>query len=345
MSLSPERLEVVAVDDGYDFTKTLTRTKGARIPTSVSLTLSNMAKVMQDEGKAVETETVFEIDGIEYAVGPDVVAAMETRFDDFPYHPANLAVAMDAMRRVVAPGTPVHVVVGVPVSRYYLNGEIDETVKTRKSVAWNKTVKMRNGPVLPRICKVSVLSEAVAAWFDFVIDERFQERQHLINDFMAVVDIGGRTTDIAVFKNAMIDLDLSDTMDSGMLEVQKSIKKILSGKYRGSKFPRSLIIEAVNTGYVTLGNGRLDISEDVIKERRRLVAKIEDFMISQLGSEMPFLKRVLFVGGGAHALQFDLKARFPNAFFAADPQMANARGMLKYGVVSDSYEEAAVVNG
>lgn len=68
-------------------------------------------------------------------------------------------------------------------------------------------------------------------------------------------------------------------------------------------------------------------------------------MKAQFGNQLPLMKRVLFVGGGAQALQFELKERFPNAVFASDAQMANARGMLKFGVTVAGFEdEPAVVN-
>lgn len=335
MSFACPRIELIAVDDGYDVTKTVSRTKSARIPTAFSLNPSTQVTVM---GKGEDVENVYEIEGVRYAVGPNVVGR-DTRFEDFPYHPANLAVAMDAIRRVVDPGTPVHVVAGVPLDRFYLpSGEINANVSKRKTSAWGRVVKSLRGPALPRIAKVSVIAEAVAAWFDFVINDKFVAHDHLINDFMAVVDIGGRTTDIAVFQEGNINMELSGTLDSGVLEVQKRVINILSGKFPGTKFPRSLLNDAVKFGKVQLGTTSLDISTEVLNERRSLVSSIEIFMKTQFGNQLPLMKRVLFVGGGAHALQFELRDRFPNAVFAIDPQMANARGMLKFGVTVAGFE-------
>ena len=65
-------------------------------------------------------------------------------------------------------------------------------------------------------------------------------------------------------------------------------------------------------------------------------------MKSQFGNQLPLMKRVLFVGGGAQALHFELKERFPQAVFATDAQMANARGMLKFGVTVAGFEDAPV---
>jgi plasmid segregation protein ParM len=283
-------------------------------------------------GKGEDVENVYEIEGVRYAVGLNVVGR-DTRFEDFPYHPANLAVAMDAIRRVVDPGTPVHVIAGMPLNRFYLpSGEINADVSKRKTLAWSRVVKSLRGPALPRIVKVSVIAEAVAAWFDFVLDDKYVVRDDVVNEFMAVVDIGGRTTDIAVFQDGNINMELSNTLDSGVLEVQKRVINILSTKYPGTKFPRSLLNETVKFGQAQLGTTLLDVTKEVIAERRLLASSVEIFMRTQFGNQLPLMKRVLFVGGGAQALQFELRERFQNAVFATDPQMANARGMLKYGV-------------
>lgn len=341
-SVSHARPELVAVDDGYDFTKTITRTRGARIPTAYSLNPSTKVTVL---GGSEDFEQVYEIDGVQYAVGPNV-ASRDTRFEDFPYHPANLAVAMDAIRRVVEPGRSVHVIAGVPLNRFYLpSGEKNAEVADRKTIAWSRHVRATTGAALPKICRVSVIAEAVAAWFDFVISDQFVAQDHRINDFMAVVDIGGRTTDIAVFQGGDINMGLSGTTDSGVLDLQKRVANILAGKYPGTKFPRQLLLDAVQSGRAKLGTSSLDISAEVLAERRALVADIEIFMNSQFGSQLPLMKRVLFVGGGAQALQSELRERFPTAVFATDPQMANARGMLKFGVAVAGFEdEPAAVN-
>lgn len=338
ISLS-RRLELVAIDDGFDFTKSVTRSKTARIPTAYSV--NPIAKVAL-MGSGQDTEHVYEIEGVRYAVGPNV-AGSDTRFEEFPYHPANLAVAMDAIRRVVEPGARVHVIAGVPLNRFYLpSGDINASVSSRKTQAWSRTVRSLRGPALPQICKVAVIAEAVAAWFDFVIDDSFVARDEVVNDFMAVVDIGGRTTDIAVFQDGNINLELSGTMDSGVLEIQKRVIDTLSVRFPGTKFPRALLMDAVKFGEAQLGTGAIDISSDVLDGQRSLAANIELFMRAKFGNQVPLMKRVLFVGGGAHALQFALRDRFPSAVFAEDPQMANARGMLKFAVTVAGFEDERV---
>jgi hypothetical protein len=200
-------------------------------------------------------------------------------------------------------------------------------------------VRPINGAPLPRIEKVSLIAESVAAWFDFVIDQNFQIRHDVVNDCMAVVDIGGRTTDITVFQNGQVSMEYSGTLDTGALEIQKKVSDALSVRFPGTKFPRSMLIDSVSLGKLPIGGGEFDVSEEVLEGKRFLATNIELFMKTRFGSQMPLMTRVLFVGGGAHALYFELKKRFPNAEFAKDGQMANARGMYKYGVSIANFDE------
>lgn len=341
-----QRTELVAIDDGFDYTKVKTRTQVARIPSSVSLTPSKTIKVMGEDN----VEHVYVIDGKRYAVGPKV-SAIDTRFEGFTFDPANLAIAMDGIRRVVEPGTPVHVICGVPLSRFYFpTGAVNTDIVAMKSAAWSRHVQLEKGSALPRITKVSVIAEAVAAWFDYVIDDNYVEIEDRVHDFMAVVDIGGRTTDIAVFQDGNINLDLSGTLDSGMINVQKAVENVLVSKAPGTKFARDYLEAAVRNQKAKVGaGGPVDLSNVVQDERRAVAQQIKMFMSSRFGSQLPLMTRILFVGGGAEALQLELRESFDGvAEFAVDSQMANARGMLKFGVTVagfDSEPLPVAVNG
>jgi hypothetical protein len=334
--LSKPSIQLVAVDDGYDFTKVVARSSHARIPTTYCVNPGHKVAAM---GTGKEPGNVYEIEGDRYGVDPNAPGC-DTRFEEFPFHPANLAVAMDAIRRVVAPASAVHVIAGLPFNRFYLpTGQVNQSALSKKASAWSRLVRPINGAPLPRIEKVSLIAESVAAWFDFVIDQNFQIRHDVVNDCMAVVDIGGRTTDITVFQNGQVSMEYSGTLDTGALEIQKKVSDALSVRFPGTKFPRSMLIDSVSLGKLPIGGGEFDVSEEVLEGKRFLATNIELFMKTRFGSQMPLMTRVLFVGGGAHALYFELKKRFPNAEFAKDGQMANARGMYKYGVSIANFDE------
>jgi plasmid segregation protein ParM len=234
----------------------------------------------------------------------------------------------------------VRVVTGVPLNRYFTSsGEVRESVLTRKVQAWLRGVRDPQGARLPEIIDVTVVAQAVAAWFDFIIGANMQVDDALMNDYMAVVDIGGRTTDVAVFEHGEADMRQSGTLDHGVLDLAAAITRQLEDRYPSmSRLPQAIVESAINSGVATLGSTTIDVSEVLEREKRALIERIAVFVASRYGSNAPLIKRVLFVGGGSVALRNQLRARFPNAVFAEDPQMANARGMLKYGYVSSGEE-------
>lgn len=322
---------MVAVDDGYEFTKACSRDRADRIATAVSNTASRTAKVLD---RPLDRDSVYSVDGVQYTVGEHVEEPMDTRFDGFPYSAANLAVAMDAIRRVVPSSAKVHVITGLPLNRFYdANGEVRQDISDRKAQAWCRPVQSPRGTYLPAITQVSVIAEAVAAWFNYVFDDQMHERTDVIDDCMAVVDIGGRTTDLAVFKHSQLDMTTSSTLDHGMLDVSADVARVLEDSCPGATFSRDFINNAIRTGIVSVGADQHDLRPVVTQARRVLVDKIYQFTESRLRKTKYMLKRILFVGGGASALAQDLRIKYPAAEFAADPQMANVQGMLKYGLV------------
>jgi plasmid segregation protein ParM len=327
--------EIIAIDDGYDFTKVRSRAGELLIPTAFSLTPTYKKAVI---GDSENVESVYDINGKRVAVGPKVVG-MDSRFEEYPYSEENLAVAMDALRRVAAPGAPVHIVTGLPFNRYYLpNGQENPLVPDRKTKAWSRPIQLIDAEVaLPRIAGVHVIAEGVAAWFDYVLTDDGEMIPQRMSEFTAVVDIGGRTTDIAVFQDDQLNPHLSGTHNHGMLDVKSAIGSKLEELFPGTEFDRSRIDHALKTNEVKLGGGRtVNVSTVVTESRAVLFEGIERYMRSKIGNHMPLIDRVIFVGGGAKALNFELthtevQKRFNNPVIHPFAQFANARGMLKYG--------------
>src|SRR3546814_11632163 len=104
----------------------------------------------------------------------------------------------------------VSVVSGLPIDRFFVNGTPNNDLITAKRQSLLRPIKrVANSPVkLVSIERHQVLSEAVAAYFDAAYDANgnvnkpFMEISEL--DPVAVVDVGGATTDIAVVKEGEI---------------------------------------------------------------------------------------------------------------------------------------------
>jgi len=338
--------QLIAIDDGFDETKIYSRALGGRkIRSLFSLKPTDLADLGMKDG---DREGVYRIDGKRYAVG-NVRAPEETRFDDYPFSPGNLAVAIHALRVAGVRGD-VEAVSGMPVNRYYtMDGEVRKDLVLRKRKSWMRDVAVygEDGQELPedevpRFVRVSVVSEAVAAWFDHCVDDTGAVIEGRLREQVAIVDIGGRTTDVAVVEDASVLMAHSGTTDHGALDIYAAIDRRIQGQLGLTRpVPRQRIVEGMERGVVTVGAHEVDIREMKREEKRLLAERIQVFVASLIGSEAAFINRVIFVGGGAVMLADELQGMFPQMEVAPEAQYANARGMWKYGVVSGSRRDAA----
>ena len=328
--MSNTKPAIVAIDNGYDHTKVVTRDRQLCMPTSVTRTSQVIARTI--DGPRALSESRYEIDGAVYTVGGDVLDPIDTRHDDFPYSAANLAIVMEALRRVLPEGTEqVHVVTNLPVNRFYTStGERQEFDLARKAAAWRRTVRDMSGAAVPRIDPFTAYSEAVAAWFDYVIGPDLHLNSQRFSALTAVVDIGGRTTDIALVKEGDIYLQQSGTRDIGTLSLAAIIRRRVEDQYPGIP-PRShrSIESATRLGTIRIGNREIDVRDTLEREKNNLLERIESYFVSLCGQSRADIQHILFVGGGSALLEPYLRKRFPEAEFARDPQMANARGLYK----------------
>lgn len=325
---------IVAIDDGYHSCKVVTRDRQICLPTAVTRASRLTARAMS--GPSVSIEGCYEIEGSVYAVGSNVLDPIHTRFAEFPYSGANLAVAMDALRRVLAPGATAHVVTDVPFNWFYAaNGQKRNSDLARKVSAWGRNVRELSGAVLPRILSVDVVPEAVAAWFDFVIGKNLQLNSQRYAEYTAVVDIGGRTTDVAVVKDGEVDLRQSGTLDVGTLDLAAVVRRVVEDQFPGTPGRSYMFVEsAIHSGVIRLGGHEIDVRTSLERTKSDLLDRIADYLAGLYGRSMHDIRHVLFVGGGSALLEMPLRRRFQRVEFADDPQMANARGLWKFKAYS-----------
>jgi plasmid segregation protein ParM len=332
---------IVAIDDGFDFTKVVTANRQVRLPTSVARASRLTVRAMS--APRVASERCYEIEGTAYVVGPDVLDPINTQFEEFPYSGANLAIATEALRQVLPGGTAAHVITGLPLNRFYTStGEQRESVLERKVAAWRRPPRDMSGVALPQIVDVTVIPEAVAAWFDYAIGPDLQLDDSRFAELTAVVDIGGRTTDVAVVREGDVYLRQSGTLDVGTLTLAAAVRRLVEEQFPGIPRRSHRCIEtAIRRGAIRIADREIDVSATLEREKRDLFERIAEFLVTLYGGSMTDIQRVLFVGGGSVLLEPHLRKRFPGAAFPDDPQMANARGMWKSELHSLSEERAS----
>lgn len=200
------------------------------------------------------------------------------------------------------------VVCGLPINQYKINKEILKDMVLSSKV---RAVKFNGESRKIIITDFEVYPEGVGAYYSLGI-----------NNDCIIVDIGGRTTDIAY----IIDRELKkhSTVIVGTLNIYKDISERLNSLY-------SLdldILEAekiVNKGWLKVDGEMVDLSfiTEILKKN---FLKINEDLTMKFPART---ENIILVGGGYKLFQKAFKNRYKNSYVADNPIYANAIGFRK----------------
>lgn len=318
----------VGLDDGYAFTKiALPDGRLLAIPSRARVGQSGVTWIHEAEQRISEYETEDAV----YSVG--ALDGAPTHFEGYPWSGLNRAVVQHALQQAGLAGKSVHAVSGLPVSTFYRkSGEHRQEAITRKRDSLKHAVHPLSDALPAGIAFHEVIPEALAAWYDYVIVE-LEDGVTLDADRVsvpvAIVDIGGRTTDYVVVKDQGILHASSGSLQCGMLNVKQSVADGIQERFDLESLSEQLVSQAVEHKTVRLQGKEHDVAALVEAAMREVVERIHDETRRQLGLGIE-LDSVLFVGGGTVALSEHIANWFPHQAIAEHPAFANARGMLKY---------------
>lgn len=316
---------LIAVDAGCAYAKCAFFDESGAIKTAQIPAL--MARGFAPVGLSGAADT-YEIEGEQWHVNNG--AAENTQFKSYPYSSHNLALTLAALRSQNYTGD-VQLATGVPVRDFYADAGINTANVQRKTSLFDKNYALAGGDLGLKINAYKVCPEAVSAVVDYVVDAAGGE-QNAISGSVAVVDIGGRTTDLAVVNSDfMADSQSIKTLNLGVLDLYKALAKALQ-KDHGveSEIPTVLLESAARTGEITLykGQSALDISSLVKREKAKLAERVQEEVERVFGAR--HLTQTLYAGGGAALFNDQLLSMHDRGVVVADePQFANARGYLK----------------
>ena len=318
----------VGLDDGYAFTKlALPDGRLIAIPSRARLGRANVTWIDNAEQRIFEYETEDQ----SFAVGE--VDGEPTYFDAYPFSGLNRAIVQHGLQKAGLGGHSVHAVSGLPVSSFYLkDGSRREETLAKKRASLKRAVQPIDGRLSAAIAFHDVIPEALAAWYDHVItesDDGVQLESERLHAPVAVVDIGGRTTDYVVVADQAVLHGSSGSLRCGLLDVKREVTEGIRGRFDMEVVSERSVEEAVQRGSVRLFGKDHDVSGLVKTAQRQIVERLHAETQRQLGRGAE-LERILFVGGGTVALASYIRDWFPSQAVADHPAFANARGMLKY---------------
>lgn len=318
----------VGIDDGYAYTKiALADGRLCAIPSRACIGQSSVTWIHQAMQRVFEYET----DGTTYSVG--MVDGAPTRFEGYPVSGLNRVIVQHALQDMGLSGQTVHAVSGLPVNAFYRsNGELRKKAIQKKQDSLKQSVLVRSDALPAGISFHEVIPEALAAWYDYVIVEQGGEAV-LDTDRMsvpvAIVDIGGRTTDYVVVKDQGIIHGSSGSLQCGMLDVKQKVADGIQERFDLERISEQRVAHALETNSVRLHGEDYDVARLVDSAKKEVVERLLVETRRQLGMGIE-LDRIVFVGGGAVVLLEHITNWFPHQIIAEHPSFANARGMLKY---------------
>ncbi|MHA6345911.1 plasmid segregation protein ParM domain-containing protein [Roseivivax sp. CAU 1761] len=319
----------VAVDDGYAQTKLV-----GEHPETGEIVKKLIRSSVRQGRSGLSSFNGGGIDQYETEEGDFFTVSNEiesenTQFDGFHTSQLNRVLVHHAMMKSGYGGRKVNLVTGLPVADYFLDDERDLEHIEAKTTNLKLGVSGPDGRPMPMVENVRVGCQAVAAWFDYVLDDNLDQRNDT-EGAIAIVDIGGRTTDVAVVVGGRaIDHSRSGTENIGVLDVYTEVRKAIRREFKiKEKFPLEQLDAAVRTGEIRLWNKQHDVSrlvENVVGEHERKIAREVERRLGSAAS----LSAVVFVGGGS-ALFSTIAGHFPNGHMPEDPEFANAMGLYKF---------------
>ena len=318
----------VGIDDGFAATKiALPDGRLVVIPSCGRLGNSGVTWVTSAKGDIAEYET----EGSRYAVG--AVAGESTRFESYPVSGLNRAIVQHALQRAGLGGRTLHAVSGLPVSAYYHpDGSKRTSAIDAKRTSLLTRVACVNGLLPAELAFHGVIPEALAAWYDYVIDD--DEAEPTLDSEratrpVAIVDIGGRTTDYVVVRDQGLVHAASGSVRVGILDMTSQVSGAILKRFDLETLDERIVTAALETGTLRLFGVDHDVTALLEDAKRTFVEALHNATQRKLGRGSE-VDTVYFVGGGAVLLADEVRDWFPHQAIAPHPAFANARGMLKY---------------
>ncbi|MGA4481692.1 plasmid segregation protein ParM domain-containing protein [Ectopseudomonas hydrolytica] len=274
----------------------------------------------------------YQTSGREYTVDPQIDGE-DTRFDDFSTSEINRVLVHHTLHTLGLSGKRVVLATGLPFQSFFIAGssEPHQPLIDRKMENLSQPVEPLGGLQPIQIIQQRVTAQGLVAYIDYVVDDNGNFKSDVEVDApVAVIDIGGRTTDcVTVYGGGKLDHAGSGTGVVGISNVYDIIENELKRKFGASKIRLSTLEHVARYRNIRLRGQQHDvgdivdaavaeISQQIIRESKRRIGDAAE------------MQAVILVGGGAALMSNCLKEAFPHLLVPERPEFSNARGMLKY---------------
>ena len=213
----------------------------------------------------------------------------------------------------------IRVVLGLPINQYRSNKN-----KMLEIIEENKILNFKLNGLDRCICieEASIFPEGVATYYSLDIEKR----KALVDQDLIILDIGGRTTDIALLKaGKKRSVAKSTSLDVGMINIYSDMINEINSLYT-----LGLNIEDAER---ILKNGlEVDGEKQDTSFIKNIVRNNIEKVFKELNINYPVRTSPLLVtGGGGKSFFKSLKKRYPAAQLVEDNLFSNAIGYKRVG--------------
>ncbi|HDY8121417.1 hypothetical protein BOO92_15890 [Vibrio navarrensis] len=325
----------VAIDDGNDQYKVSCGTQMFKFHSHIERGKANIGNASGSETSGITTFSYTSASNIVYSIG-DVDNPME-RNDEFPFSEASNMLLNHALSILdFDDDREVILCTSLPLRLFFKSdGSLNKENITRKTSNVARCIEHKDFSHHLKIAANIVQPEAVVAastlYYTESDDGTICVNEQYRNKTIAVVDPGGKTTDIAVLKNQKVIMDRSSTKKLGMNDLYFKARRYLEDlgySFITEAQVRTLVAE----GHISV-RGELEDHKGYCEQiKKELALNIVDEIVSRLGYAND-IDVIYLVGGTVNALEKYLipllKERYDDSHFklADQPDFANVLGM------------------
>ncbi len=354
--MSKSDIFYVGCDDGHAEIKLAIRGPGIEGVKEVRVPSRAILGAISTGTNGEVSERAYETEGKSYSVVP--TGGDDTRTDDYHVSGMNRVLIHHALRKAGLGGKKVAIATSLPPGYFFnsADGSINHSRCAEKTRSVIRPVRAADGQACAVIVKSSVYAEAVSAMIDAFTSEDGDMPEDLAvlteqeGSVLAVVDVGGRTTDIVTFFTAEnsggvgweIDHRQSGTVEAGVLHTRDGSVDLFCQNHgcERSMLNMRSVDDMLRTGVVRLNGIDQDARAYIEQAKRTVGEKIAHFVRTKVSARQS-LDMVLLVGGGAHVFKDTLYGLFGMLRVPNAPEFANARGNLRKLMNETAHADAA----
>lgn len=304
-------------------------------------------------GELMNAYSIVGSNGAEtFTCSPNTDQPIDLRHAKYPLTTENRVLFTHALNEAGLLDKQLQMTITLPLADYYMpNGSINNALVEQVIENFTQNNVQPDGGenkgVTPQVMDLKVSPEAVAAWFDWAMDEQGNVNDNFVemaedDGLVLVVDVGGSTTDIVALTlgadhQLTVLNEKSGTSKIGVLDVigfmeERFIARLCEeGVIQGTGHENLLsskMLERMLTAETIRFGGQPRAVADIREEGTRAVAgRIVNFIRNKAGNTLSY-HSIIVVGGGSIVFKDALASELGgNAIFL--DEFANARGALK----------------